>query len=64
MSETQEATFAMRQNDDLGRVEFGAVVDGVFHPLATIPNGDYLEAQAAGKQAQADSEAAASGQDG
>jgi len=54
MSDVQEVQAAMRLSDASGLVEYGVVVDGVFHPTFAERTGDYQERQAAGEQAQAD----------
>jgi hypothetical protein len=41
----------MRLSDESGLVEYGVIVDGVFHPTASERTGDYQERQAAGEQA-------------
>ena len=53
MSDVQKVECGMRLSDNSGFVEFGAIVNGVFHPFAALRSGDYQEAQAAGHEAQA-----------
>jgi hypothetical protein len=61
MSDIQDTKFGMRENDALGVVEFGAVVNGVLHPFGQIRHGDFQEAQEAGERALEEAKAAAKG---
>jgi hypothetical protein len=51
MGDVQEVQAGMRLSDESGLVEYGVIVDGVFHPTASERTGDYQERQAAGEQA-------------
>jgi hypothetical protein len=51
MTDVQKVDTAMRLSDQSGLVEYGVLVDGVFHPFAAERTGDYQERQAAGEQA-------------
>lgn len=61
MSDIQDVKLGMRENADLGMVQFGPVVNGVLHPIGQFRHGDYQEAQELGEQAIADEKAAAKG---
>ena len=52
MSDVQKVDAAMRLSESSGLVEYGVLVDGVFHPVSAERTGDYQERQAAGEQAQ------------
>jgi hypothetical protein len=54
MSDVQKVDAGMRLSDESGLVEYGVIVDGVFHPTASERTGDYQERQAAGEQALED----------
>jgi len=54
MSDVQEVKAGMRLSNESGLVEYGVLVDGVFHPFASERTGDYQERQAAGEQALED----------
>jgi hypothetical protein len=54
MSDVQKVDSGMRLSDQSGLVEFGVIVDGVFHPTYAERTGDYQERQAAGEQALAE----------
>jgi len=51
MGDVQKVDAGMRLSDESGLVEYGVIVDGVFHPTASERTGDYQERQAAGEQA-------------
>jgi hypothetical protein len=51
MGDVQEVKAGMRLSEQSGLVEYGVIVDGVFHPTASERTGDYQERQAAGEQA-------------
>jgi hypothetical protein len=51
MGDVQKVEAAVRMSDESGLVEYGVLVDGVFHPTASERTGDYQERQAAGEQA-------------
>jgi len=52
MSDVQKVDAAIRLSEASGLVEYGVLVDGVFHPTAAERTGDYQERQAAGEQEQ------------
>jgi hypothetical protein len=52
MADVEQVQLGMRTNQSSGLVEYGAIVNGVFHAFAAERTGDYQEAQAAGTQAQ------------
>ena len=54
MTDVEKVDLGMRTNTQSGLVEYGAVVNGVFHSFAAERTGDYQEAQAAGAQAQSE----------
>jgi hypothetical protein len=58
MSDVQKVDTGMRLSNESGLVEYGVVVDGVFHPFAAERTGDYQERQAAGEQALAEEKSA------
>jgi hypothetical protein len=53
MSDVQKVDVGVRTTEDSGLVEYGVIVDGVFHPFAAERSGDYQERQAAGTEALA-----------
>ena len=55
MGDVQKVDAAIRTSDTSGLVEYGVLVDGVFHPTYSERTGDYQERQAAGEQEQEDS---------
>jgi hypothetical protein len=57
MSDVQKVDAAMRLSESSGLVEYGVLVDGVFHPVSAERTGDYQERQAAGEQAQEEEKA-------
>lgn len=56
MGDVQEVKAGMRLSNESGLVEYGVVVNGVFHPFAAERTGDYQERQAAGEQANSDAQ--------
>lgn len=54
MADHEKAELGVRMSTETGLVEYGAVVDGVFHPFAAERTGDYQDRQHAGKEAQAE----------
>ena len=52
MSDVQEVKAGMRLSNESGLVEYGVIVNGVFHPMTAERTGDYQERQAAGEQSQ------------
>ena len=57
MTDVEKVDAGMRLSEASGLVEYGVIVDGVFHPISAERTGDYQERQAAGKQAQEDEKA-------
>jgi hypothetical protein len=51
MGDVQKVDAGMRLSDESGLVEYGVIVNGVFHPTTSERTGDYQERQAAGEQA-------------